>query len=132
MRLYPAAPGLSTRVALADDELGDKTIAKGTNIVLLPWVLHRHRRLWEDPERFDPDRFLPERSQGRPRFAFLPFGAGPRVCIGQILAVNEAVLLLASLAQHFRPKMAPGARVELLHNVTLQPRRGLAMILEPR
>ena len=132
MRLYPAAPGLSTRVALADDTLAGEKIAKGTAIVLLPWVLHRHRRLWDDPERFDPDRFLPERSHGRPRFAFLPFGGGPRVCIGQVLAVNEAILLLATLAQHFRPRMAPGAKVALLHNVTLQPRHGLEMILEPR
>jgi cytochrome P450 len=132
MRLFPAAPGLSTRVAVADDDLGGRKIAKGTAIVVLPWVLHRHRRLWDDPEGFDPDRFLPERSHGRPRFAFLPFGAGPRVCIGQVLAVNEAILLLASLAQHFRPRMAPGAKVALLHNVTLQPRHGLEMILEPR
>jgi cytochrome P450 len=132
MRLYPAAPGLSTRVALAEDELGGRKIAKGTRVVLLPWVLHRHHRLWDDPERFDPDRFLPERSRDRPRFAFLPFGAGPRVCIGQILAVNEAVLLLASLAQHFRPRLAPDAKVVLRHNVTLQPKHGLAMILGPR
>lgn len=132
MRLYPAAPGLSARVASQADELCGVQIAKGTSISILPWVLHRHRAQWDEPERFDPDRFLPERSQGRARFAFLPFGAGPRVCIGQILATNESIPLLASLAQHFRPRMAPGARVKLFPNVTLQPKHGLEMILEPR
>jgi cytochrome P450 len=80
MRLYPPAPGLSVRVAEAADEIGGRRIERGALIVISPWVLHRHRRLWENPERFDPDRFLPERSQGRPRFAYLPFGGGPRVC----------------------------------------------------
>ena len=78
MRLYPAAPGISTRVALEDDVISGQKIPKGMSIAILPWVLHRHRKLWHEPERFDPDRFLPERSLGRPRFAFLPFGAGPR------------------------------------------------------
>ena len=91
MRLYPAAPGLSMRVALDDDTLCGRKIAKGAAVAVLPWVLHRHRALWDAPERFDPDRFLPERSAGRHRFAFMPFGGGPRVCIGQLLAVNESV-----------------------------------------
>jgi cytochrome P450 len=130
MRLYPAAPGLSMRVALEGDTLCGQKIAKGAAIAVLPWVLHRHRALWDDPERFDPDRFLPERSAGRHRFAFMPFGGGPRVCIGQLLAVNESVLLLASLAQRFRPRLAPDAKVIPMHNVTLQPRRGLEMLLE--
>ncbi|MEO8812471.1 MAG: cytochrome P450 [Caulobacteraceae bacterium] len=132
MRLYPAAPGLSTRVALADDVVCDQTIRKGTAIALTPWVLHRHRVLWDDPERFDPDRFLPERSAGRQRFAYLPFGAGPRVCIGQVLAINEAILILATLAQGYRPRLAPDADVVLQHNVTLRPRHGLKMTLERR
>jgi cytochrome P450 len=132
MRLYPAAPGLSTRRVVEDDELAGVSVRKGMNIVLLPWVLHRHRRLWDEPERFDPDRFLPVRSAGRHRFAYMPFGGGPRVCIGQLLAVNESILLLASLAQHFNPRLAPRARVALRHNVTLQPKHGLPMILERR
>jgi len=132
MRLYPAAPAISTRVALDDDEICGRKIAKGTSIGVLPWVLHRHRALWDDPERFDPDRFLAARSAARPRFAFLPFGAGPRVCIGQVLALNEAVLILATLAQHFSPRLAPDATVALRLNVTLQPKYGLKMILDPR
>jgi cytochrome P450 len=132
MRLYPAAPGLSTREALEDDEICGQRIRRGTNIGISPWILHRHRKLWEDPERFDPDRFAPERSAGRPRFAYLPFGAGPRICIGMGLAMNEAILILATLAQRWRPRLASDAQVALRHNVTLQPRHGLKMILERR
>ena len=132
MRLYPAAPGLSSRQALADDEVCGHKIQKGVSVSVLPWVLHRHRRLWDAPERFDPDRFSPERSAGRPRFAYLPFGAGPRVCIGQILAMNETILLLAALAQAYAPRLAPDARVVPKANVTLQMRHGLKMILERR
>lgn len=132
MRLYPAAPGLSARQAQAADSLGGMDIPKGANVVVAPWVLHRHRRLWDNPERFDPDRFSPERSADRPRFAYLPFGAGPRVCIGQVLAMNEAVLILAALAQHYRPRVAPDCRVALQHNITLRPRHGLKMILKRR
>lgn len=132
MRLFPAAPGLSTRQAVAADEICGHAIAKGDNVGVAPWVLHRHRRLWNDPERFEPDRFSPEGSAGRPRFAYLPFGAGPRVCIGQVLAMNEAMLILAALAQHHQPRMAPGFRVGLQHDVTLRPRNGLKMLLERR
>ncbi len=131
-RLYPAAPGLSTRRALADDEVCGVTIRKGTAINVLPWVLHRHRRLWDAPEVFDPDRFSPERSAQRPRFAYLPFGAGPRVCIGQVLAMNESILALAALAQRYSARLAPAARIVPAANVTLQFRHGLPMILERR
>ncbi|HWA63274.1 MAG TPA: cytochrome P450, partial [Caulobacteraceae bacterium] len=93
MRLYPPAAGVSTRIALADDEVAGVKIPKGTQVGILPWVMHRHRRLWDEPERFDPDRFSPERSAGRHRFAYMPFGGGPRVCIGQGMAMNEAVII---------------------------------------
>jgi cytochrome P450 len=132
MRLYPAAPGLSTRLALADDVVCGEKVHKGAKVSILPWVLHRHRRLWDDPETFDPDRFTPERSAGRPRFAYLPFGAGPRVCIGQVLAMNETILILAALAQRYAPTLAPDANVTPLANITLRPREGLKMKLERR
>jgi cytochrome P450 len=132
MRLYPAAPGLSSRRALAEDVVCGKTIPKGASVTIMPWIVHRHRRLWEEPERFDPDRFSPERSAGRPRFAYLPFGGGPRVCIGQVLAMNEAILILATLAQAYAPRLAPDAKVVPAANVTLRPRYGLKMILERR
>jgi cytochrome P450 len=132
MRLYPAAPGLSTRRAAADDELCGVKIRKGTSVNVLPWVVHRHEQLWPDPEIFDPDRFSPERSADRPRFAYLPFGGGPRVCIGQVLAINESILALAALAQRYSARLAPDADVAPKANITLQFQHGLPMILERR
>ncbi|MBV8681984.1 MAG: cytochrome P450 [Caulobacteraceae bacterium] len=132
MRLYPAAPGLSSRRAVADDELAGVRIPKGTSVNVLPWIIHRHEQLWEDPETFDPDRFAPERSADRPRFAYLPFGGGPRVCIGQVLAMNESILALAALGQRYSARLAPGADVAPKANITLQFQHGLPMILERR
>jgi cytochrome P450 len=132
MRLFPAAPGLSTRRAREADEVCGHPVPKGAAVTVMPWVIHRHRRLWDDPERFDPDRFSPEGAAGRPRFAYLPFGAGPRVCIGQVLALNESILILAALAQRYSPRLAPGAQVVPQANVTLQFKNGLKMTLERR
>ncbi|HEY3797941.1 MAG TPA: cytochrome P450 [Caulobacteraceae bacterium] len=132
MRLYPPAPGLSARVALAADEIGGVKIPKGAMILVSSWILHRHRKLWDDPETFDPDRFLPERSAGRPRFAYLPFGGGPRVCIGQMLAMTEATLILATLAQRFRLRLKPGHKVGIQQAITIRPRGGLPMLVERR
>ena len=132
MRLYPAAPGLSTRQAIAADEIGGQRIPKGAQVLVLPFVLHRHRKLWDDPECADPERFSAERSHGRPRFAYLPFGAGPRVCIGQVLAMNEIILALAAIAQRYDPQLIEGARVALHANVTLRPKFGLPMRLVRR
>jgi cytochrome P450 len=132
MRLYPPAPGLSGRVALEEDEIAGQHIPKGAMVLITPWVVHRHRLLWDDPERFDPERFSPERSQGRPRFAYMPFGGGPRVCIGAALAMTEAVLILATLAQRYRPRLVAGQDIVLQHRVTMRPRDGIRMILAPR
>ncbi|HYD45824.1 MAG TPA: cytochrome P450, partial [Phenylobacterium sp.] len=132
MRLYPPAPGLSTRVALADDEICGVKVKKGTQIVVMPWVTQRHRAHWDHPERFDPDRFLPERSTGRPRLAYMPFGAGPRICIGMLMAVNEIVLILAALARRYRAELEPGHPVVLRQQVTLRPRHGMRMRLRRR
>ncbi len=104
----------------------------GTIILVASWVLHRHKTLWEHPERFDPDRFSPARSAGRPRFAYLPFGGGPRVCIGQVLAMTEATLILATLAQRFRVRLRPGHDVKIQQRVTIRPKGGLPMRLEQR
>ena len=132
MRLYPPAPGLSARVAVEADEVAGTHIPAGGMVLIAPWVLHRHRSLWESPNRFDPDRFLAERSVGRPRLAYLPFGGGPRVCIGQMLAINEATLILATLAQRFHLRMVPGQRVEIQHRITIRPRGGLPMLISRR
>src|SRR5499427_4959908 len=132
MRLYPPAPALTGRVAREADEICGHRIAKGAEIVILPWVLHRHRTLWDDPDRFDPERFSPERSATRPRFAYLPFGGGPRICIGAQLAVTEVMLLVATMAQRYRLTLVPGQDIVLLHRVTLRPRGGIRMRLVRR
>jgi cytochrome P450 len=132
MRLYPPAPAVTGRRALAADEICGQKISAGDRILISTWVLHRHRALWDAPERFDPDRFSPERSEGRPRFAYIPFGGGPRICIGAQLAMTEATLILATLAQRFRPRLKTPQQVKLSARITLAPEGGLKMRLERR
>lgn len=132
MRLYPPAPGISIRRAVEADVICGTRIPKTTAVAIMPWILHRHRTLWDNPERFDPERFSPERSAARPRFAYLPFGGGPRICIGMQLALTETIVLLAAIAQRYRLRLAPGEIVELAPKVTLKARGGLRMVLEPR
>ena len=130
MRLYPPAFTLA-RLAIADDEAGGVAIPAGTIVLISPWVLHRHRRLWHDPERFDPDRFLP----GVPppdRFAYLPFGIGPRVCIGAQFALTEATLVLAAMVRAFRIERADDAPVTPRGIVTTQPDRAPPFLLQRR
>jgi cytochrome P450 len=132
MRVYPPAPGLSIRQAKAADEVCGFKVDAGLQILISPWVLHRHRRLWEEPERFDPMRFSKQASDKRPRFSYLPFGGGPRVCIGATLAMTEATLILAVLAQKFRLRFKEPQEVKLQARITLQPKDKLMMILERR
>lgn len=132
MRLYPPAPAVTGRVAAGPDEICGHEVRKGDRVFISTWVMHRHRAWWDDPERFDPDRFSPERSEGRPRFAYMPFGAGPRVCIGQAFAMAEATLILAALAGKFRLTMERPQDVKLLARITLSPEGGLKMRLEHR
>jgi cytochrome P450 len=117
---------------LEDDEVSGVKIPKGAQVSIIPWVLHRHRTLWDNPEKFDPERFSPERSQRRHRFAYLPFGGGPRVCIGMALAMAEAQLILATIAQRVRLKLVAGQDIVLQHRITLRPRDGIQMQLEGR
>jgi cytochrome P450 len=132
MRLYPPAPGLTGRVAREADEICGWPVAKGMEILILPWVVHRHRTLWHDPDRFDPERFSRDNSATRPRFAYLPFGGGPRICIGAQLALTEVTLLVATIAQRYRLKLVPGQDIVLLHRVTMRPRDGIRMRLVRR
>ncbi|HEX4183927.1 MAG TPA: cytochrome P450 [Caulobacteraceae bacterium] len=132
MRLYPPAPGISMRTAIGPDTLCGQAIPKGAAIAIMPWILHRHRALWERPERFEPERFLPARSVGRSRYAYIPFGGGPRVCIGMAMAMQEATIILATLAQRYRLELAPGCEVELAPRITLRPRNPMKMILHRR
>ena len=131
MRLYPPVWGLE-RIAVEDDVVGGVRVPKGTLVGVIPWCIHRDPRWWPDPERFDPDRFLPEAAEARPRYAYLPFGAGPRVCIGNSFAMMEAQLALAMIAREHRLERAPWHRVVLDPSVTLRPRGGLPMVRRRR
>ena len=131
LRLYPPAATLS-REAIGEDWLVGLRIAPGTVVTVAPYLLHRHRRLWKDPELFDPTRFLGAARDKIDRFAYLPFGAGPRICIGMAFALQEAVIVLAHLLRRFRFELAPGCVVAPQQRVTLRPRNGLAMVVHRR
>ncbi len=131
MRLYPPVAILSREAIEADDLAGER-IRAGTIVVVAPWVLHRHRRLWQDPEVFAPWRFLPENRGNIHRFAYLPFGAGPRVCIGAQFALHEAAIVLAHIVRAYRLDLLPGERVAPVQRVTLRPSGGLRLRLRSR
>jgi cytochrome P450 len=128
LRLYPPAFTLA-RQAIADDRAGSIAIPRGSVLMIAPWVLHRHRQYWRDPDAFDPARFLPDAPQP-PRFAYLPFGAGPRVCVGAQFALAEATLVLAMLVRAFRITLLEPVMPRAL--VTTQPERSPMFRLSPR
>lgn len=126
MRLYPPAPSLN-RTALEDDRFGDMDIPAGASVLVMPWLVHRHEALWKDPACFVPGRFLPGSREGIDRYQYLPFGIGPRVCIGQSFAMQEGVIILAGLLKSLRFDFA-GERPPLpVQKITVQPDRGLPM-----
>jgi cytochrome P450 len=131
MRLYPPA-WTTTREAIADIELGGYPIRKGEVVVLPIYTIHRDPRYFPDPERFDPDRFSPEREKDIPKYAYLPFGGGPRVCIGNAFALMEARLIVATMAQRFSFSVAPGQIIEPQRMFTLRPKNGMRMIAHAR
>ena len=131
LRLYPPA-WIVSRMAEKDDELCGYAIPAGSVVEVSPYIMQRHPRYWEDPDAFDPERFTPERSQGRPAFAYFPFGGGPRLCIGRDFALVEAQLILATVASRLRLRLEPGFPVEPEALITLRPRNGLQMRLEDR
>ncbi len=131
LRLYPPIAALS-RVAIGADELAGEPLRPGTMVIVAPYVLHRHRRLWDRPEVFDPSRFLGESRERIHRFAYLPFGAGPRICIGAQFALQEASLVLAAIVRNFELHLPPAFEVEPLLRITLRPKGGLPMILRRR
>jgi cytochrome P450 len=130
MRLFPPAWGIGRR-ALRDVTVGGFKVAAGAILALSPYVVHRDERFWPDPLRFDPERFTPEARAARPRFAYFPFGGGARSCIGESFAWMEGVLLLAAIGQRWRLRLAPGHPVEPQALITLRPRYGMRMIVEP-
>lgn len=130
MRLYPPA-WIIEREALAEDRLGGYRVRRGSVVAMSPFTLHRNTRYWDRPDEFDPDRFSPARAMARPKYAYLPFGGGPRLCIGNAFAMMEAQIILAMVASEWSLALAPGFAVELDPSVTLRPKRGLFMTRAP-
>jgi cytochrome P450 len=130
MRLYPPAP-VMTRHSVDEFDLAGTRLPKSSLIVIPIFVLHRHRRLWPDPDRFEPDRFLPENEAKIPRTQFMPFGYGPRVCIGSSFAMIEATAILATLLQSVRFGWDGRHEPEPVSRVTLRPKGGMPLIVKP-
>jgi len=119
LRLFPAAFTL-VRESIQPDQIGTLHLPRRTLVMIAPWVLHRHHAFWTDPAEFNPARFMPD-ALPPPRFAFLPFGAGPRICVGAQFALAEAVLVLASLAQRSRITLDDPRPIMPVAVVTTQP-----------
>jgi cytochrome P450 len=131
MRLYPPIPGI-LREAAGEDVLCGHRVPPRSIIAILPWVVHRHRRLWEDPDRFDPDRFLPANAAERSRFAYVPFAAGPRICVGTTLAMTQMLIAVAAMARRFHFRPAEEHPVRPVGRISLHPFGGLRMKVERR
>src|SRR6266436_5446385 len=131
LRLYPPAWRIFRRTQ-EPFTVGEYVLPAGSNIVLSQWVTQRDPRWFSEPERFHPDRWSEEATAKLPRFAYFPFGGGPRVCIGAGFAMMEATLLLTTIAQRFRMRLAPNQRIEPLASITLRPKNGIRVQLEER
>ncbi len=131
MRLYPPAWAFG-REALADCEIGGYHVPAGTQLIMSQWVMHRDPRYYEEPGEFRPERWGDGSAEQLPKYAYFPFGGGPRLCIGQSFAKMETVLLLATIARKFRLHPAPGERVTPQPSITLRPKNGMRMVLERR
>jgi len=131
IRLYPPVPLLG-RQALREETIRGRRVPAGSLVIVVPWLLHRHRRYWGKPDHFIPERFLPENAGQRVRHAYLPFSVGPRICAGAAFGLTEAILCIATLAQRARLHLAPGAVVAPVCRLTLRPGDDLRMVLEPR
>lgn len=131
MRLYPPAPSLN-RTALRADRVGDLEIPAGATVLVMPWLIHRHEALWDRPDHFMPSRFLPENREAIDRYQYLPFGVGPRVCIGASFAMQEAVIALAILLKDLTFDYAGEAPPDVVQRITVQPGAGLPMRVSRR
>jgi cytochrome P450 len=131
LRLYPPAWALM-RTAEQEDEIGGYTIEPGDKIVLSPYMVHHNPKYWDDPETFDPNRFLPGRIKKRVKYSYLPFGAGKRFCLGGQLSQLETVLALTMLLRHFRLDYAGDGPVKFSASVMLTPKGGLPFKLHAR
>jgi cytochrome P450 len=131
MRLYPPAYAIGRR-ALGDYAVGEFHILANSIVILSPYITQRDARWFSEPERFEPDRWLPERVAERPKFSYFPFGAGPRICIGEPFAWMEGVLLLAAISRRWRLRSVSNEPVKPQALITLRPRGGIAMRIEAR
>lgn len=131
LRLYPPAPSIN-REPIADDVYNGCFLPKGAQVLVMPWTVHRHRKLWDQPDAFMPERFHPENRDRIDRYQYLPFGAGPRVCIGASFAMQEAVIALAVLLSRFRFDTTEATKPWPVQKLTTQPQGGLPMRVTPR
>jgi len=131
VRLYPPVP-LLARQALRDETIRSRSVPAGSLVMVVPWLLHRHRKFWGKPDHFIPERFLPENAQFRVRHAYVPFSVGPRICAGAAFGLTEAILCLATLAQRVRLRLMPDAVVAPVCRLTLRPGDDLRMYVESR
>jgi cytochrome P450 len=131
MRLYPPAFGVG-RQAIEDCEIGGFKIPAKAQVFAFQWVTQRDRRYFDDPERFNPDRWTEELNQTLPKYAYFPFGGGPRICVGNTFAMMEIVLVMAAIGQKFRLTLAKDQKVEILPAMSLRPKHGINVVIEPR
>jgi cytochrome P450 len=133
LRLYPPTWALIPRETVSEVEIGGYSVPKGAWVYAFPYVTHRDPRFFENPEKFDPERFAAGRAETIPQYAYFPFGGGPRVCIGNTFATMEMVLIVATVLQKFRIELAPGqAEVEPEPLIAMRPKGGLRVALQPR
>lgn len=131
LRLYPPVWGLA-RETTKPVEVRGVTLPAKTVLIAIPYLTHRHPDFWPDPERFDPTRFEPENEKTRPRYAYYPFGGGPRLCIGMGFAMLEAQIIMAAVLKRYRLELLPDQKIELALWATLRPRHGIKMRLHAR
>jgi cytochrome P450 len=131
MRLFPPA-AILLRQAKGDMTLGNHRVRAGTHLHVPIFSLHRHVRLWDNPNRFDPDRFAPQQAKAHHRYAYMPFGAGPRVCVGASFSMIETTVVLASLVRAFRFRPVPGHKPTPIARISLRVKDGMPLFIEPR
>jgi cytochrome P450 len=131
MRLYPPAYAIG-RQAARSTQVAGYPMAAGDVVIIPTWAIHRDARWFDDPEAFRPERSASDAARRLPRFAYVPFGGGPRQCIGNTFATLEATLIVATIAQRFRLALVPGQRVTPVPSITLRPAPGIRMRLERR
>ncbi|MNU37389.1 Pentalenene oxygenase [compost metagenome] len=131
MRLFPPAPAM-IRQAVADDVIGGYAVKAGQSVLIVPWVIHRHEKLWDEPDAFRPERFLPEHRKSIDRYAWLPFSGGPRICIGAAFAMQEAVIALAEILKAAEVEAISPVEPRPVHQVTLRSSRTMRLRLRAR